>query len=87
MKLYVNMMETVCEDTLKELEPELDCCLCEQCRNDIIAYALNHLPCRYVVTPAGGAISKAAAMRIQHMTDVRTALIRAAQTVKESPRH
>lgn len=87
MKKYENVMETVCEEELRALEPDLHCCLCEQCRNDIIAFALNQLPCRYVVTPAGGAISKAAAMRIQHMTDVRTALIRAAQTVKGSPRH
>ena len=87
LKLYVNMMETICEEMLKELEPELDCCLCEQCRNDIIACALNNLPCRYVVTQAGGSISKADAMRIQHLTDVRTAVLQAAQVVKEHPRH
>ena len=35
----------------------------------------------------GGAISKADTMRIQHLTDVRTAVLQAAQVVKEHPRH
>lgn len=87
MKKYVNMMETFVEETLQLIAPELDCCTCEQCRNDIAALALNRLPPRYVVTEAGGAISKADTMRIQHLTDVRTALIQAAQAVKEHPRH
>lgn len=87
MKMYQNMMETMVEDTLDILLPELDCCTCEHCRNDMVAYALNHLPPRYVVTRSGGVISKADTMRIQHMTDIRTALVRAAQIVKEHPRH
>jgi len=41
----------------------------------------------YVVTRAGGAISKADSLRIQHHTDVRTAIMLAAQVVKEFPRH
>ena len=61
--------------------------LCDQCRSDIAAHALNHLPPRYVATQSGGAISKADSLRIQHLTDVRTAIILAAQVVKEYPRH
>ena len=87
MKGYRNMMETMVEDALEAMAPELDCCTCEQCRNDITAWALNHLPPRYVATDAGGVISKADTMRIQHLTDVRTALVQAAQMVKENPRH
>ena len=40
-----------------------------------------------MATRAGGAISKADSLRIQHLTDVRTALVQAAQLVSESPRH
>ena len=87
MKKYENMMETIVEEELDAIGPELGCCLCEQCRSDIAALALNHLPPQYVVTKAGGAIRKADTMRIQHMTDVRTALIQAAQMVKSQPRH
>ena len=87
MKRYENMMEGFVEEVLDIMGDSLGCCMCEQCRSDIAAYALNHLPPRYVATRIGGTISKADSLRIQHLTDVRTALIRAAQTVKESPRH
>lgn len=87
MKTYENMMEAIVEEALDTLEGSLDCCMCEQCRNDIAAYALNHLPCRYVVTKSGGIISKADTMRTQHLTDVRTTLIQAAQIVGQHPRH
>ena len=53
----------------------------------MIAFALNQLPTRYVATSAGGTISKADSLRIQHMTDIRTALIKASKIVKDSPRH
>ncbi len=87
MKKYENMMETIVEEELDAVGQEMDCCRCEQCRSDIAALALNHLPPQYVVTRAGGAIRKADTMRIQHLTDVRTALIQAAQMVKSQPRH
>ena len=87
MKLYVNMMESFVEEVLEKMAPELGCCTCEQCRGDIIAWALNQLPPKYVATRAGGAISKADALRIQHLTDARTAIIQGAELVKEHPRH
>lgn len=87
MKKYVNMMENIVEDEVDLMAPGLGCCLCEQCRSDIVALALNHLPPQYVVTQAGGVISKADAMRIQHITDVRTAIVRAAEIVRKGPRH
>ena len=44
-------------------------------------------PGKYVVTKAGGAISKADSLRFQHITDIRAAMIRAVQVVKDYPRH
>lgn len=87
MKKYENMMETIVEDEIDIMAPGLDCCLCEQCRSDIAALALNHLPPQYVVTRLGSAIRKMDAMRIQHLTDVRTAVIQAAEIIKKDPRH
>lgn len=87
MRRYENMMEAMVEEELDLRGDSLGCCLCEQCRSDIAALALNHLPPRYVATRAGGAIGKADSLRIQHLTDVRTALVQAAQLVSESPRH
>jgi len=87
LKQYENVMETIVEEAWDKVGPELDCCQCEQCRNDIIAWALNQLPPRYVATHSGKAISKADTLRIQHLTDVRTALVQGARIVKEHPRH
>ena len=87
MKLYENMMEAFVEDELNRMGDSLGCCLCEQCRTDIAAYALNHVPPRYVVTRSGGLISKAETLRTQHLTDVRTALLQAAQVISQYPRH
>jgi competence protein ComFB len=87
MKMYQNIMENIVEEQFDILNDTLGCCTCQQCRSDIIAFALNQLPSRYVATSAGSTISKADSLRIQHMTDVRTALIKGAQIVKEHPRH
>jgi len=87
VKKYENMMELIVDDEIDSIVAGMGCCLCEQCRNDIAALALNRLPPQYVVTRAGGAIRKADTMRIQHITDVRTAIIQAAAIVKASPRH
>ena len=87
MRRYENMMEAMVEETLNTLRDDLHCCTCEQCRSDIAAYALNHLPPKYVATRAGGAISRADTLRIQHLTDVRTAVLQAAQVINEHPRH
>lgn len=87
MRKYENMMEAMVEQELDMMGDSLGCCMCPQCRSDIAAFALNHLPPRYVATRAGGAISKADALRIQHLTDVRTAVLQAARMVSENPRH
>ena len=87
MKKYVNMMENIVEEEIDIMAPGLGCCLCDQCRSDIAALALNHLPPQYVVTQVGSAIRKVDAMRIQHLTDIRTAIIQAAEIVRKDPRH
>ncbi len=43
-RLYKNVMEDLVEFRFDEIQSTLDCCTCEHCRNDIIAYALNLLP-------------------------------------------
>ena len=52
----------------------LDCCTCEHCRNDIIAYALNLLPQKYVVSDKGAVYSKITMVGAQHSSDIMAAL-------------
>lgn len=87
MKAYKNVMELLVEDRIDEILKSLDCCKCEQCRSDIIAYALNQLPPKYVVTPSGEAYSKTFSLGVQHATDIATAITQGATIVSQNPRH
>lgn len=87
MRLYKNIMEDLVEDQFDEMKASLDCCTCEQCRSDIVAYALNQLPSKYVVSQTGELITKLHNLEAQKVTDVRRYLIEASLIVKENPRH
>ena len=52
MAEYKNMMENLVEDEYGRAASSLGCSTCDICRSDIIAYALNLLPPKYVVTRA-----------------------------------
>lgn len=62
-------------------------CDCERCQMDIIAYALNHLQPKYVITDKGELFLKVNELRIQYEADIFKALIDAINVVSESPRH
>jgi len=87
MAQYKNIMETLVEEEYERASSSLGCCTCELCRNDIIAYALNQLPPKYVATRKGEVYSKTFILRNQHRTDIMAALAKAAGIVRESPRH
>ena len=87
MKTYQNVMEDIVEQEFDHMKSLLKCCDCEHCRNDIVAYALNQLPPRYVVSHSGNLISKADSLRTQKMTDIQAAIIRGSQIVSQHPRH
>ena len=59
MAEYKNIMENLVEDEFERAKGSLNCCTCEACRNDIIAYALNQLPPKYVATRKGEVYSRA----------------------------
>ena len=86
-RLYKNVMEDLVEFRFDEIQSTLDCCTCEHCRNDIIAYALNLLPQKYVVSDKGAVYSNITMVCAQHSSDIIAALTKGAQIVKKSPRH
>ncbi len=85
--LYKNVMEDIVESKMNQMLESLGCCTCEQCRNDIIAYALNHLPPKYVVTAQGEVYSKLYTLSVQHDADIMAALTQGANLVANNPRH
>ena len=87
-KKYYNVMESVVETTYEQMKDSLGVCACEQCRNDVIALALNYLPPRYVSTASGELYSKVSnSLNPQSNADVRKAVAQAAEQVRRNPRH
>jgi competence protein ComFB len=62
-------------------------CGCAQCRDDVLVYALNRLPPRYVSGREGEVISGVALQRDQSKADVSVMLIEAFRRVMSSPHH
>ena len=87
MRLYHNIMEDLVEEEYERCKNLSQCCTCEQCHADVVAYALNHLPPQYAATRTGIVYTKLNNLRFQHLADIRTALALGFQKVAEFPRH
>jgi len=62
-------------------------CKCSRCRLDIMAYALNQLPPKYVVTRKGETFTRISELASQFETDVVVALSKAIRQVGKNLRH
>jgi competence protein ComFB len=83
----VNVTEIIAEEKVGEVISMMDACSCPRCVYDILALALNSLPTRYVTTDVGKQFIQLNSYKKQFETDVVSALIKACQVVKDSPRH
>lgn len=81
------MMEDLVRENIGAVMTAMGCCGCEKCRLDVMALALNSLPCKYVATDKGAIFAKVDNMAMQADTDVISAISAAALKVKERPRH
>ena len=83
-----NVMEELVFEKLDELMEKLGSCKCDNCRMDSAAFALNHLPPKYVVSDRGELISRSTVMdKGQSEMDVTMAIISGVNKVMERPRH
>jgi len=82
-----NYMEEIVFSCMDEVLKGFDMCKCDICKLDIAAKALNELPPLYFVTKKGEVYSKIKNMKIQFEVDVITSIIRAAELIKNNPRH
>lgn len=86
-KLYQNITETIVEEIYYDVKDKLGVCDCEQCSADILAFALNQLPPRYVVSEVGAAAMKVRALTFQNNADVKAAIYKGADLIRKHPRH
>ena len=82
-----NHMEEVVSKKLDEILPNVDMCKCEKCRMDVLAYALNLLSPKYVVTDTGDLYSRVSEFTVQSDADVAVALAEAIKVVSKNPKH
>lgn len=85
----VNFMEEAVKNSLEELisqPPYEPLKLNEKEKWDIMAYALNHLPPRYVVTEKGHLYTRINELQHQFKTDIIVELSKAIKHVKANPR-
>lgn len=83
-----NYMEDIVKrnrDTQMESRPEI--CACGRCKLDVFAYAINHLPPKYVVTDKGHIFTKLQEMETQFNADVTREVLRAIEFIKSHKRH
>ena len=82
-----NYMEMCVTKAIPAVLKTMNICKCERCQMDIAAYALNHLPPKYVVTKTGSLYAKLESLYGQFHVDVIAAVTKGANLVGSSPRH
>jgi competence protein ComFB len=87
--VVTNVVEVLVKDTLQSayLSKHRLVCECEQCQNDIMAIALNHLPSHYVSTALGNVYVKVQYLDAQLQSDVVKEVELASEIVARNPRH
>lgn len=82
-----NCMEDLVFETIDNTVDSDKQCLCEKCRLDIAAKALNLLSPCYVVSDKGELYTKSNMLRAQFEVDIIQAVSKAAMIVGNNPRH
>jgi len=82
-----NYMEDCVEDMLPSVLAELNGCRCDRCKMDIMAFVLNKLPPKYVVTRKGHLYTKLSALQTQFDVDIISAITQASNLISTRPRH
>jgi len=85
----LNYMEEATKRALDELlsePPYKNTDFADKTKMDILAFALNHLPPRYVVTQKGHLYTRVDELKQQFRTDIVVELSKAIQHVQANPR-
>lgn len=85
--VIVNIMEMLVEEMSEKYISLFGLCRCEQCRKDVIAMALNHLPPQYVVMPKNNIRPRLAMYESRFSASIIAQILFACKEVLENPRH
>ncbi len=83
-----NYMEKMVKKNLEsQLEKRNNICKCDRCKLDMMAYALNHLPPKYVVTDKGSIFTRLQELEVQMNADITREVFKAIELVSKNKRH
>jgi competence protein ComFB len=82
-----NIMEPIVRSKLASVMDRLGACVCERCKNDSLALALNKLPAIYSGSDRESIRGKVTLVRREYEVKVTSAVIQAVQAVMAQPRH
>ncbi len=85
--MYRNVMEALVEAKVDRLWKNYTGCTCAQCREDVIALALNNLPPKYVVSDAGALYVKMVQLENINEVEITRQVAAAMKIVDEWPHH
>lgn len=84
---YINVMQLLVEEKADEYMKMFGICCCDTCRVDVRAYALNHLPPKYVVLSQNERVPRLTVYENRFASDVTAQLIQACKKVMLTPHH
>jgi competence protein ComFB len=84
---YKNFMEDCVEEMLPALMDQLGVCTCEQCRTDIIVFALNKLPPQYTASTKGHLFTRIQTLHGRFDVEIIKYITMAAEKIKANPSH
>ena len=83
-----NIIEDISRDFLNSaLTLRYDICTCSQCKNDMLAYVLSHVPAKYVTTESGALHTIMQETRVETQALIARAILQAIELVSKNPRH
>ncbi len=82
----VNVAELAIKEKAASVIERMNLCKCAKCRQDVIAFSLNHLPARYLPQSRAGSIDIDRYLA-EHGREVTAALVKSCIKVKANPRH
>lgn len=83
----VNIMEQIVSEKLDTLLTGTNCCKCVECKQDMLAFALNMVKPKYVNSTKGELFGRIDSTKLQNSVDIDIAVAKAIATVSTSPKH
>lgn len=85
--VYTNVMQILVEEKADEYMKMFGICCCDKCRVDVRAYALNHLPPKYVVLSKHERVPRLTVYENRFASDITAQLVQACKQVMLTPHH